>query len=279
MLKELVIGMKKQLLIHSFWSKNCDSCSFFVNIATYILSCIYAKRCGYDLHLFTDKTAEEYLKIAPYDSINTCLDELDSPAKEIYAWPKFIALQQCPLDAVHIDGDVFIKKYIDFEINKYDVLVQDCEYNDHIWPGAEANLKSVQHILPNWANKNSTTMYNCGVLGVFNQKIKDIFCSNYWNMVQQYKLHAKHIKGDIPDVIFEQKMLYDLSMHNNLRVKELLRFDYRNQDATSISYQHLIGYSKYKCISHTLKVLKNLDTVVYLKLKNMFYGIFKSQWA
>lgn len=276
---ELVIEMKKQILVHSFYGKDCTQATFFINIATFILSCLYAKKSGYEIHLHTDSKSKEFLQWAPYDIIYTDLENCQSPASGLYAWPKFVSMENEPLKAVHIDGDVFIKQYIDFNFDNYDIIVQDEERPTWEWLSRKQSKDSVaQCEFPSWSNKESLAMYNCGIVGIANQEFKDEYIKTYWNLAEQFKDKGLSIPHSIPDIIFEQKILLDLAKHRNQKVKELIRFEYRHEDATKLHYQHLIGCWKFRCIEQTLKMIHVLDKNIYYKLKHNFYGIFKSIW-
>ena len=51
------------------------------------------------------------------------------------------------------------------------------------------------------------------------------------------------------------------------------------KSANEIGYQHLIGSSKTKEYKEILKVIKTLDTNIYDKIKEKFYGSFRSPWC
>jgi hypothetical protein len=99
------------LLLHSFYTGSNSEANLFVNVATYTLSCLYAKKSGFTIYLHTDEKGARLLSHCPYDKIIVDLKAEDFPLADIlYAAPKLKILEKYPLGTIHIDGDVFFKK-------------------------------------------------------------------------------------------------------------------------------------------------------------------------
>jgi hypothetical protein len=115
------------LLVHSFYAGENSEARLFINIITYTLSCMYAKKSGFTIYLHADELGAKYLNHCPYDKIIVDLKKEDFPLSDIlYAAPKLKVLEQYPLGTIHIDGDVFLKspnlKNI-LNFSNYDVIV------------------------------------------------------------------------------------------------------------------------------------------------------------
>jgi hypothetical protein len=109
----------------------------------------------------------------------------------IYASSKYYALKKEPLDAIHIDCDVFLKHpnlMYELDMTGYDCVVQSLEEygkpfinNDSVIGGSwNYALNQVKPCFnPLWSNDICDKMYNCGVIGFNNQQLKDLFIQQY----------------------------------------------------------------------------------------------------
>ena len=269
-------------LVSTFYTKYLDDIGFFSQCICFALSSIYAKRSGFNINLHTDKKGYEYLKMCPYDNIYVDLDDIDLPAKRLYAAVKFKVMENYPLGTIHIDGDVLLKNsnlinLLNFD--DYDCIVQSVEappiygygwaYSASVWDNCE---------YPEWANRECKIMYNCGVIGFNNRTLKNEYFTTYWNMYEQF-LEKGIEKSSVPDLIIEQQFLYDLCKSKDYKTKCLIDGNHPSKSANEIGYQHLIGSSKTKEYKEILKVIKTLDTNIYDKIKEKFYGSFRSPWC
>ena len=274
-------------LVHSFVSRNCDDKNLFIHLSYFILSCIYAKKAGFEIALHCDNRTMDILKIAPYDEIINDLENVPSPAnKTIYAWSKFKAMENEPLGTIHIDGDVFLKseglKDI-LNFNEYDCIVQSIEhYNTfnnnskhlflkNIWEKNTALFMQCKY--PVWANRKCESMFNCGVVVFNNQELKNEYFNTYWKMLDLYNKTGLMVYNTTPDIIIEQQFLKDLVEHNKYKVKFVLpycdSFDELCNNANHINYQHVIGGSKKENIEKVLLLIKKHDEHVYNELMNI----------
>lgn len=267
-------------LIHSFKTIKQDK-KFYNLIWCTVLSCIYAKESGFTIKLYTDSIAYEYLKFAPYDEIEVCLDELPN-VPSIYANAKMEALKREPIGSIHIDCDVFLKhpnlvKELDTD---KDLIIQSIEnYGDEVKPGfklgylwdkAIKNVKSL--FVPAYTSTDCEAMYNCGILGFNNQELKDLFISEYEKGFDIIKNNIDKIdpKG-VCDLILEQQHLYDICKTYNYSVEFLLNNKTMQEDAVIKGYQHLLGGTKH-IYENTIKVKKlvyNKNFEVYNNLERL----------
>lgn len=269
-------------LVYSFYTKHLNDVNFFLQCICFVLSSIYAKKSGFNINLHTDSKGYEYLKMCPYDNIYVDLDDIDLPAKKLYAAVKFKVMEKYPIGVIHIDGDVLLKNSNLIELLKfdeYDCIVQSVEappvygwgwdWSASVWDNCE---------YPEWANRKCEIMYNCGVVGFNNKELKDEYFNTYWDMYKQY-LEKGINKDSVPDLIIEQQFLYDLCCDKKYKVKCLIDGNHPSKSANQIGYQHLIGETKQKEYKQILKIIKNLDINIYNQLKKKFYGSVKSCWS
>jgi hypothetical protein len=121
-------------------------------------------------------------------------------------------------------------------------------------------------------------MYNCGVVCIKNEKLKQEYFDAYWKMYEEYD--KRGIKEyTVPDIIIEQQYLVDLCDKHGYKVETILPELNHREYAGSIGYSHLIGESKYKQITNVLKVIYKYNKETYLKIKDKFYDkIYKREW-
>lgn len=272
-------------LIHSFFmNNNIKSIDLFLHISCYMLSCLYAKRAGFEIELHCNTNAYEYFKDIPYDNIIIDLDgvrdDFDIP-NEFYAFTKFIVMKDQPLGTIHIDGDVFLinedfKNILNFD--DYDVIVQsiECPANGYgfLWEESQKCFRFCEY--PEWANRKCYKMYNCGIIGFNNQEIKDYYFGLYWDMINKYKKHKNYIVGAVPDIIIEQQFLYDLCDYKNLKVKMLLDTNNIKGSAKKIKYSHLIGDYKKVRIDKVIKAIYKYDKNLYNLLNEKWNNYLKN---
>lgn len=123
-------------VVHSFNSEYCSKEKFQIYMYYFALSCIYAKKSGFEVALHCDANTEAVLRNASYDEIITDIPHIDESLKQFFAAPKFIAMKNEPLGSIHIDGDVFLKKpnLVDLmNFDNYDCIVQSLEIPNGHW--------------------------------------------------------------------------------------------------------------------------------------------------
>ena len=269
-------------IIHSFITYDSTSVfKKFCNILCMSLSCLYLKQHKeYIVVLYADKKTIELVNKLniPYDEINE-INQMDYP-KNIYAYPKFIAMQNEPLDSVHIDCDVFLKGNDIFKIlsSDVDVIAQSKESlnasNYDCWFSSQIESKNVD--FPKYMDISDTAcinhMINCGVIAIKNKELKDLYFKNYWNFLEQYKIKYK-LLNNVPELIFEQRHLLDLCEYKNYSIKYFFENEAEiYKDAVTLGYQHLLSGSKFSkyCITNNLRIIKKLNKDVYNNLKKYY---------
>ena len=254
-------------LVHSFSAVRCTPETLPVHVYTFTLSAVYAKLNGFEIVLHTDKVGAHYLQYAPYDEI---IVDLGTPPddKRIFAWCKFVAMNNEPIDSIHIDGDVFIKKpmYDLLALKDEDILCQNLEqigifpYQESCWDKESYAWRNCKY--PLWMPRVFNRMYNCGIISFKDKKIRDEYYKLYNDMMNDFYINGKSTDC-IPELVSEQKLLYDFAEHKNLKVKCLLDLHELNTSANKIGYQHLLGSAKHKSLDKTKIYLERLNKNVY----------------
>ena len=264
-------------LVHSFSTKRCKGDKLKVNVYCFILSCLYAKRSGFEIVLHTDKKGAELLKHAPYDKIIIDLEDCALPKPRIYAWSKFKAMQNEEPDTIHIDGDVFLKNPIlqkSLTFDNCDIIVQQVEI-DGVYPWGGWNNSTIAFAkceYPSFLPRLCDRMYNCGVVGFKSKEVRDEYTKWYNYLIEQYNKLGVDIDS-VPDLIAEQQLLYYFAKHKNLKVKEILDYKNLQESAKSLGYQHLLGKSKYQCLDKIKQTLKKLNINIHNKLEETKWDI------
>lgn len=266
-------------LVHSFSAKGCSNENLFYHCITFVLSCLYAKRNGFSINLHCDDLSEKYFSVAPYDKVINDLEGVEKPHKRIYAHSKFYTMEKYPLGTIHIDGDVILMKpglLDELRFDDYDVIVQCLETQEN-WNGAglyELSTEALKNCeYPEWAPRECSEMYNCGVVGINNSELKKEYFETYYNMIEQFKVKGIDMHS-VPDIIIEQKFLMDLCNTRGYKVKFLLDEHRLQEHANEIGYQHLLGSSKKRLHKQCLKFIYKLDSDIYYKMKNMWSTLF-----
>ena len=275
-------------IVQSFRGKGGDDKWLVVNGIIYVLSSILCKKHGYETKMYCDDTFWEYIKdIAKYDEVSLEPNHYPTPPEKIYADVKFRCMENEPIGAIHMDGDVLLfnhKILGDLWDEDWDVLVQ-CEENEHNikcewWKSSSRAFSKC--LKPNWAADRCRAMYNCGVVCIRNEKLKKVYFDTYWKMYKEFEEKGLKDLDCVPDIIIEQQYLLDLCKLWKLKVKFILPGDETmGRVAREKGYTHLIGgKAKYTNITNVLKVIYKYDKEAYIKLKERFYDreILKRKW-
>lgn len=268
-------------LIHSFHSKYCDRNKLFMYVCYYTLSCLYAKKNGFNIVLHTDDLGLKLFKNMPYDDIIVSLNNIERPHHLFFAYPKFHVLELMSDNDIHIDGDVFLKSEKLHDIllfNDYDCIVQSTEQEtnsgikfNQSWIDARKTLSKIEY--PEWAKRVNHLMYNTGIMGFKNEELKRTYINTYWEMSEKFKHQCIDIPS-CPEIIIEQQFLLDLCENKGFTTKEVIPFKLvgknANEYAKSIGYQHVIGMNaKMNGLTDCIKTIKQLDGNIIKQLLNV----------
>lgn len=272
--------------VHTFWSKPFLSNRFNkyqellpIILTDYAYSCSCIKSHGHSIRLFTDKFGADFLGFIPYDEI-VILDNLENESIDFAAQIKFAALKQMQLDEILIDGDLFIRSHIVFEMIdsiNYDVLYsfyepteytlmnfskEKIEYYNKILTSVN-NLKT--EFIQTYSREfsiNDCYWPNTSLLKFSNQELKDEY-------IKQYDYHKNLLSNcdfghSWPDIWIEQKHL-ELLVSSKYKGRPLI-YGYPSKGAdlyaSTIGFTHL-GAGKVKYQEFVLKNLFELDKKLY----------------
>lgn len=287
--------MNQIRIVHSFRGKKSNNFEdknwLAVNACLYGLSALLCKKHGYYIKLYCDDMFYKYLKDTGiedlYDEIDLSVNNYPLPPKGIYADTKFRAMQNEPIGTVHLDGDVllFNKNILNNIIHTpFDVLIQHKETKKNcsgtFWYESTQSLKNCDK--PNWVNPVCNEMYNCGVVCIKNEKLKQEYFDTYWKMYNEYSKKGAIDSNmpSVPDIIIEQQYLVDLCKYREYKVRTILPELYVHETAKNLGYSHLIGSGKFHHFTKVLKVIYKYNKEIYFKLKSKFYDnkIYKWKW-
>jgi hypothetical protein len=273
-------------LCHSIWTKPLISLHdnpiqiLIYNIWLFSLSVAYIKKLDLPIVLHTDKSGKELLGFLPYDEIFESLNTI-STSEYFWAAGKIYAQSYEPLGSIHIDGDVFLKnielKEL-FEFQDFDILIQNTEqinevYTNHILI-FNTYFKGNPAVTEKFLSK--VPAFNCGVVGFNNQKIKDLYISDYLNAISTCSKNksfmdyiSKNNDTFIPDLILEQWNLSLLAEKNSCKIKQILsNTEDIYSEATRIGFTHLIGKSKYDLIEKVKSRLFEINPTLFRMAEN-----------
>ena len=163
-----------------------------------------------------------------------------------------------------------IKEYI--ENKDYDVLCQNIEqigvfpYNKSCWDKEAYAWEDCTYFerMPRTFDK----MYNCGIIGFKNIDVRNEYFDNYHTLMEDFKINCRS-NGCSPELVSEQKALYDLCEYKKYKVKYLLDNYDIMKSANDIGFQHLLGQSKYTSFNKTQLPLQKIDEDLYNKSEHL----------
>ena len=276
-------------LVHSFHTKYCNKEQLWMYICYFTLSCMFAKRSGFNIVLYTDDKGAEMLQYAPYDDIKVTLNNITRPHSLFFAYPKFNTLKYMNKNQIHIDGDVFLKsdKLNDIlNFSDYDCIVQSIEreydvvpYDNLMYEGSRQSFSNT--VYPSWAKRHSFYMFNTGVMGFNDEILKKEFIDTYFDMSKQFAKKAVNCPS-CPEIIIEQQFLMDLCEAKNYNVKTVIEKglfrDGVKEFCNNIGYQHVIGsIEKRNKLKDVIKTIYNLDKNMITNLVIIKNKIFNNK--
>lgn len=263
------------------------------NLWLYGYSVDYLQMLGIDVDLYTDTYGASVFNCLPYSNIYTTLDKLQGKVHErFWSAGKIVALSEAPLGAVHIDGDVFLKKQAVLDVisnmTGYDCIVQMVERMSIF-------MTSYADVLPMFKEAvgdrvsgftyNLTEAVNAGVLGFNNQQMKDEFINGYNQILHLCQADPKFMsilendteKKIEPNVVIEQYFLKSLSNVRKYSIKNILELEsdnfdddwqHINEQADEIGFAHAWGSSKYDSIPAIKEILYKRNKSLYNAITN-----------
>ena len=245
------------ILIFSYSTKIGDYKDNDFYLSFYKISMKIAKDLGYTIKFYGCEYALNFLKEF-YDESVDVSNENFILTDDL----KIFIHQNEPCGAITIDGDLFLYKKLSIDSEK-DISIDRDEYIYH------RRSKKYREYLPfffkydlssiNYFDKENDTALNVGILRFKNQKIKDLFISEYYKFRKLYldiiepKEHLLKNKKTI-SIIICQYLFNCISKIENIQID----YCYKEND-----YKHYIGQSK----KHFKKELDKLFTEHNIQLE------------
>lgn len=242
------------------------------NIWYFSLSVAYAKRSGAEIELHTDSFGRALLGHLPYDALYLTLDNMpDDIHPRFWAAGKIVALKEAPLGAVHIDGDVFVKRrelVTDWDRSEWDAIAQHYESSD--WYRYENRLfdRDRRFALSVGLDTRSKGLAcNTGVIGFRDAALKQEYIDGYLRMARHYSRFADTLENTqlTPDVMIEQLWFYQLMERRKANLKIVLDDDCPHEYAASLGFQHEITMTKFALLDKCKATLRNVNPEIYEK--------------
>ncbi|MFH8143477.1 MAG: hypothetical protein K1V88_08645, partial [Muribaculaceae bacterium] len=257
--------MGRMRLVHSFNTRPLSIDCYGVdslrrmagNIWYYALSVAYAKAAGAEIELHADSLGAALLGHLPYDSVHLTLDSMPRELHpRFWAAGKMWAIEAAGPGAVHIDGDVFIKRRSlldDIAGSRWDFIAQHYESSE--WYEKE-NVLFDRHprvCASRGLDTHRPGAYNTGAIGFRDPALMESYLAAYKGMALELSGLARGLldggRDLTPDVIIEQRHAFQLCRRAGARVKLMLPGDTgHGQTATRIGYQHVVTSRKFELL-------------------------------
>lgn len=265
-------------LVHSYWTRplsirryGLGFTQLSANVWYFALSVAYAKLIGAEIVLHTDTLGKALLGHLPYDEIHLTLDDVPAHIHpRFWAAGKFYALEREPIGAVHIDGDVFLKRSALLDLmSGCDVIVQHKESAG--WYDTERMMfKFAPEVARFGINVDFVGGYNTGVFGMNNAEYKRRFLAGYFGAVdaisRNFYQELSACEWSTPDLITEQQWARQLAEDMNLRVSCILPDEMTiHETAKQLGYQHVVTSAKYSVVDRVQATLNNVNKDIYHK--------------
>ena len=234
---------------------------------------VAAKKLGIEIVLHTDDYGAKLFEDIPYDEVYLTLNG-HNIHHQFWASGKMVALEKEPLGACHLDNDAWIKrnpcKHLILSATS-DLVAQSIENSMNVYKSTTAfvfdNVDDKSFLDFNKI-KHPFKAYNCGVVKINNQKLKDQYLDAYWRVTHQLdksKPEGFEHKYCIPDLVAEQWVLYQLCDQFGYSGTALIAGN-EQENAKKIGYTHLISEEKYRIDDKLKNILLELDSDLLSKI-------------
>ena len=232
-----------------------------------------AKKLGIEIVLHTDEYGVRLFECIPYNNMYLTLEGHDIN-RQFWASGKMLALAKEPLGSCHLDLDAWIKFTICRDIilgSNADLIIQSLEESrdtyERIKEFVFTNINTP--VFVDLKRANNFKAYNCGLVKINNQMLKNKWINAYWKIIEQ--LNSKKPPGledkyCVPDLVSEQWLVFQLCEQNNFKVELLCDGWYSQERAKKIGYTHLISEQKYNIDDELKRVLLKLDESLFHKV-------------
>jgi hypothetical protein len=262
-------------IVQSFWSKpslkfkNLNDFDRFnggwldkrYNFMSWTLSCLQLNKYYDRVELVTDAEGEALLidKLQlPYSKVTVTLEDVNHYHNDLWAIGKLYtySIQEEPF--MHIDGDVFIWKKFEEDINNAPLIVQnldaDLPFYYPILNEVEENLAYIPEVVKEQRQKNRIVKScNAGVFGGNDIPFLKKYCDKAFEFVNKNQEHLDKINVGYFNCIYEQYLFYCMIDHYEKEVQPVLndldkgvegvKIDF-NGIPSKVTYAHPANYAK-----------------------------------
>lgn len=258
-------------IVQSFWSGNKDllKSSFGwhgpqYHLMAWTLSCLKLREYYDNVQLYTDQDGYNMLigcLQLPYSKAHVCFDTINNYPPALWAAAKIHTYEMQQEAFIHVDGDVFIWKKFDAELEQASLIAQNLEISTNYYEqmmGAIINdLRFVPDIIKDALNNKPFYAYNAGIFGGSDL----VFFKEYTRHARQL-ITENYIRENTPDpresfnILFEQILFQSLVQQHQKTVACYFKHTFSDDgydrntvaDFTGVpgrrQYLHLIGPHK-----------------------------------
>jgi hypothetical protein len=259
-------------IVQTFWSGNQSADTYLFNNGGWLsaeyhwmawaLSCLQIRQFYPLLELVTDAVGEAFFRdtlALPYTNIIPALDVLNQYDKRLWALAKIYSysLQNEPF--IHMDGDVFIWKKLNQNLEQAELIAQNFEVDFPFYQSPlriiERHFKDVPACMLKEL-ENNTVIYSCnmGITGGYNLDIFKEYKDLAFRFITANETNLSKVEINHVNICVEQFLYYALSKSKGITPTYLVEkeFDptYPNYaDFHEVPHQtwYIHAMAEYKC--------------------------------
>ena len=290
-------------IVHTFWSRNITDINELLqhkagwltsehHYMSWTLSCLLARKWYDEVELITDPLGKELLvdkMQLPYTNVRVIIDDkMDEFHEDFWALSKVVAYSLQDKPFLHIDGDVFLFKKLNDNLQSKGLIAQNVERNFKLY---EESIQSVMdkfsyipsYISDDFHQNTGWSASNAGILGGNDIDFIQTYCQEVFNFVRQNKNNWKDIMPLHMNCFSEQYLFFTLAAVHDKTIhyyfdevttfeKDYPKLGKITPESVENGYIHLLGYFKYfKCnYDYMINTLKSDYTKNYEIVKQLF---------
>jgi hypothetical protein len=256
-------------------------------------SCLQLRKFYDEVELVTDELGKQLLideLELPYTSVKVVLDDAlaDCPW-HFWATSKIISYGYQDKPFIHVDGDIFISKPFEKQIESAQIISQNLESDFECYHIAMKEVKKIDKYVPaeilvdNEIN-HQIFASNMGIFGGNNIDFIHQFAKEALQFSKAYYDFSTVKNLEYFNCVFEQYLLYCMAKKNEIEIEYFFNPTYFFEDyapisqfnkkgTNSLNYVHLVGYHKRtlsKC--NTLSDVLKRDYPFYFHKVNQVIG-------
>lgn len=257
------------------------------NYMSWALSSHQFKKYYSDVELVTDSLGYDLLinKLElPYTSVKVCLDQLNDYHPDVWALGKIYAYSIQDEPFIHADGDVFIYKKFDEQLEKAHLVCQNIEngfsYYEEIFKKVRKNFIYIPEVLEDSMKKNNKIIaVNAGILGGTDIDFFKIYTAEAFKFVDSNLSQLDKVNIGMFNTIFEQFLFHAMAENKQKNIHYYLSNVNHAFDGLSEftclpwkeKYIHTVGvYKRIKYIGELLSFRLRTDyPKSYYKILNL----------